>query len=108
MLGCAKLVIEVVCHHGGPKYILRVIPVAKLNAGDLEKILLEAARAVIDAGGRPISFICDNCPTNQGVYSKLGGPGKVYLESLKQHVYLIFDCVHSFKNIRNNWITVIN
>ena len=24
-----------------------------------------------------ISFICDNCPLNQGVYRLLGGPGKV-------------------------------
>ena len=26
---------------------------------------------------QPISFICDNCPLNQGVYRLLGGPGKV-------------------------------
>ena len=42
------------------------------------------------------------------MYSKLGGPGKVYLESLGQFVYLVFDYVHIFKNIRNNWITVAN
>ena len=39
-------VVELVCHHGDPKYVLRVIPVAKLNAKDLETILLEAAKAV--------------------------------------------------------------
>ena len=107
-LATHALVVELVCHHGGPKYILRVIPVAKLNASDLEIILLEAAQAVKNAGGEPVSFICDNCATNQGVYSKLGGPGKVYLETLGQFVFLVFDYVHIFKNIRNNWITVMN
>ncbi len=71
-LATHALVIEIVCHHGGPRYILRVIPVAKLNAEDLQAILLEATQVVNDAGGRTISFICDNCPTNQGVYSKFG------------------------------------
>ena len=107
-LATHALVVELVCHHGGPKYVLRVIPVAKLNASDLETILLEAAQAVKNAGGEPVSFICDNCPTNQGVYSKMGGPGKVYLETVGQFVYLVFDYVHIFKNIRNNWITVRN
>ena len=107
-LASHALVIEVVCHHGGPKYVLRVIPVAKLNAEDLEKILLEATRAVADAGGVPVSLICDNCATNQGVYSRMGGPEKVYLESVGIHVYCAYDYVHIFKNTRNNLITVVN
>ena len=35
-LAINTLVIEVVFHHGGPRYIRRVIVVAKLNAGHLE------------------------------------------------------------------------
>lgn len=106
ILATHALVIEIVSHYGGPRYILRVIPVAKLNAADLEHILLEVARAIVDAGGCPISFVCDNCPTNQGVYGKLGGPAKVYFESLGRYIFLVYDYVHIFKNIRNNWITV--
>ena len=75
---------------------------------DLQAILLEATHVVNNAGGRTISFICDNCPTNQGVYSKFGGPCKVCIETLCHHVYLVYDYVHIFKNIRNNSITVPN
>ena len=64
-LAINTLVIEVVFHHGGPRYILRVILVTKLNAGHLEGIILEVSQAVVDAGGYPISLICDNCPINQ-------------------------------------------
>ena len=73
-LASHALVIEVVCHHGGPNYLL----------------------------------ICDNCPTNQGVYNRMGGPGNVYFESIGVHVYCVYDYVHIFKNLRNNWITVVN
>ena len=59
----APLVIEIVCHHGGPNYILRVHPVSTLKAVDILQMLFE------DNGGFPVSFICDNCPTNQGVYN---------------------------------------
>ena len=30
----------------------------------------------------------------------------MYLETIDQYVYLVFDYVHVFKNIRNNWMTV--
>ena len=55
------------------------------------------------SGVRPISFICDNCPINQGVYKLLGGPGRVVLDGIE--VFLPYDFVHIMKNLRNNWIT---
>ena len=41
------LVVEVVCHHGGTRYMFQVITFAKLNASCL------------------VALICGNCPTNQ-------------------------------------------
>ena len=61
------LVIEVVCHFGGPKYILRIYPVAKLDSDQLKKVLLEALVAVTNAGGTIISCVGDNCKTNVAV-----------------------------------------
>ena len=55
------------------------------------------------SGVRPISFICDNCPLNQGVYKLLGGPGRVVLDGIE--VFLLYDFVHIMKNLRNNWMT---
>ena len=53
----------------------------------------------------PISFICDNCPLNQGAYYALGGLGRAYLPALGIHVYLVYDFVHIYENLCNNWIT---
>ena len=81
------LVVEVVCHHGRTRYIFQVITFAKLNASC------------------PVSLICDNCPTNQGVYDKFRGQGRLYFERLGRYVYCVCDYVHIFENFRNNWIT---
>ena len=57
-------------------------------------MLLDAAYTITSAGGCPVSFICDNHATNRSVYAKLGGPGKMNLESIGHfvygHVYLFF------------------
>jgi len=64
-LATHALVIEIVCHHGVPRYILRVLPVAKLNADDLKGNLQEPMFAIVKAGGHIVSLVCDNCPKNQ-------------------------------------------
>jgi hypothetical protein len=107
-LATHAMVFEVVCHHGGPKYILGIHFVAKLNADQLKKLLINALLAVSNAGGTVVSCVCDNCATNVSVYNKFGGPGKVFMEAINRHVFLVFDYIHIFKNIRNNWITVSN
>ncbi|KAI6652493.1 hypothetical protein LOD99_7507 [Oopsacas minuta] len=54
VLATHALVIEVVCHFGGLKYILSIHPVAKLNSDQLKGILLEALAAVSNAGDTTI------------------------------------------------------
>ena len=44
------LVLEVVCYYSGPKYILHIYPVAKLNSNQLKEVLLEALAMVSKAG----------------------------------------------------------
>ena len=56
VLATHALVIEVVCHFGGPKYILRIYPVAKLDSDQLKEFLLEASVAVTNTGGTIISL----------------------------------------------------
>ena len=52
-----------------------------------------------------MSLICDNCPLNQRVFKDLGGPGSVQVPNDTLQMYLVYDYVHIYKNIRNNWIT---
>ena len=103
-LATAALTIEIVCHFGGPRFILSITPVAKLKSFQIKDLLQEAIRILREKGGCPVALICDNCPTNQGVYSLLGGPGVVLLSD-GLSIYLIYDYPHIFKNLRNNWIT---
>ena len=106
VLATHALVIEVVCHFGGPKYILRIYPVAKLDSDQLKEVLLKALAAVTNADGNIISCVGDNCKTNVAVHGKLGGRDKAFINAINSHIFLVFDYVHSFKNVRNNWITV--
>ena len=113
ILATHALVIEIVCHYGGPKYILRIHPVAKLNSATLGKMVLEALLVVYNAGGKTISCVCDNCKTNVSTYAKFGGPGKrmidaIFSDAIFSEVFLVFDNINIFKNIRNNWITERN
>ena len=104
-LATSALVIDLICHYGGPRNIIRIIPVACLKSYQLKEMLLEAAYAVRKDGGYIISFICDNCPLNQQTYIQLNGPGRVYLQPDGLQVFLVYDFIHIFKNIRNNWFT---
>jgi hypothetical protein len=71
-------------------------------------MILEAFVSVHNAGGTTISCVCDNCKTNVSVYGKLGGPDKSFIEATNSDIFLVFDYVHLFKKIRNNWITERN
>lgn len=107
MLASHAMVVEVACHFGGPRYILRVLPCKILAADKLSEFLIEAASAVVGAGSTVISLICDNCNTNRSVYSKLGGPGSCQVLSIQeQSMFLVYDYVHIFKNVRSDWVTV--
>lgn len=102
-LATSALVFEMICHHGGPRYILKIVPVACLNALQLCDHLQDVFNLVRDKGGSVISYISDNCAVNVKTYKDMNGPGKIKLDGC--HVYLTHDYDLIFKNIRNNWIT---
>ena len=102
-LANSALAIEIVCHFGGPRFVLNITPVACLTAVQLKELIQEALRVIREKGGCPIALISDNCPLNQGTYSLFGGPGHIAYEGLD--LFLIYDFPHIFKNVRNNWFT---
>ena len=105
VLATSALVFKLICHHGGPRYVLKVVPVAGIKAEQLKEFLMEIYFLVKEKGGCPISLISDNCPLNQKVYKLIGGPGKVKLEPNGENVFVGYHYTHVHKNIRNNWIT---
>lgn len=49
-LATSALVIELICHYGGPRYIIKIIPVTRLKSNQLNEILLEAAYVLKEMG----------------------------------------------------------
>ena len=99
-------VLELICHHGGQRWVVKVVPVTKSNSQDTIEYVLQTNPCVRRNVGMPITLICDNSDINLGAYRLFGGPGKFEPEGIP--LYLIFDSVHIFKNIWNNWYTEIN
>ena len=104
VLATSALVFELICQHGGPRYILKIVHVAAIKAEQLKDLLIEVYFLVKDKGGHPVSFICDDCPLNKKVYKLIGGAGKVTLQPDGENVFAGYYCNHIHKNIRNNWI----
>ena len=47
VLATSALVFEIICHHGGPRYILTVVPVANLKGDQLKDMTMEVIYLVI-------------------------------------------------------------
>ena len=104
MLASTVLAIMIKCLHGGPNFLLKMIPVAKMTA----QFLYEQVTAVIDLisslHGTVISVITDNNRTNQAFFKLFPTvEDKPWLT--QDGIFLLFDYVHLIKSVRNNWIT---
>ena len=92
----------VVCMYGGPKFLCKMLPVKELNADFLfeqTNILLENLKG---AGAKVIAIVCDGNRVNQAFFKKFD---TIFPWLTKDNLFLLFDYVHIFENIRNNWIT---
>ena len=105
VLAKSAMVYQLMFHHGGPQYILRIDPVAGMTGHQLKECLQEVCFKVREKGGVPVALISDNHAINRSAYELLGGPGDVVLEPDGHNVILTHDFDHVFKNVRNNWFT---
>ena len=62
--------IMIVCLHGGPKFLSNMLPISKLNSGFLLEQIDVTNQAIISAGGRVKSIICDGNRTNQAFFKR--------------------------------------
>ena len=93
-----------ICLHGGPKFLINMLPVAQLNANFLSEELTKTMDAIKNSSGRLKAIICDGNRTNQACFKKFETiEGKPWMSA--QGIYLLFDFVHLLKNLRNLWIT---
>lgn len=91
------------------KDIAAMIPVKKLNSEFLLQTTLKVLNLLLTTGYVVISIISDNNKVNVKLFQELSG-GKVILSPIinpvdpSKKIFLLFDTVHLFKNIKNNWL----
>ena len=106
-LAKAVLSIMIRCPFGGPNFMFKMIPVAKMDASFLYKQIVETIKLIAEAGGKTRVIIVDGNRTNQSFLKKFPTvPGKPWLTT--DGIFLLFDFVHLLKSIRNNWLTEKN
>ena len=103
------LAIMVKCMFGGPLFIVKILPVCNLNCKFQFEQVNSVIRMIQCALGKVIAIICDNNHVNQGFYKLFETvPGKPWRVTGETPIFLLYDYVHLWKNVRNNWLTEIN
>ena len=102
----AKTVLGVMisCMFGGPIFILKMLPIAKLNLSFLYAQIILTIDAVNQSLGIVKAAICDSNRNNQASF-RLFDTEQQQPWLTKGGIYLLHDFVHLLKNIRNNWLT---
>lgn len=92
----------VVCMFGGPKFLCKILPTKALDSNFLFQQTQLLLSAIKNFGGKVVAIVSDGNKVNQSMFKKFDcvNPWLTH-----DGIFLLFDFVHLFKNIRNNWIT---
>ena len=102
----AKTILSVMikCLFGGPTFIVCMIPVCCLDSDFQYEVVDSILGSISNANGSCVAIICDNNKVNVKFFSLFETlEEKPWLT--KNNIFLLYDYVHIWKNIRNNWIT---
>lgn len=105
----AKTVLGIMvrCLYGGPSFLSKMLPIARLHSQFLYDEIFYSVQNIQSVGGRVKVIICDGNRTNQSFFKKFKTiPDKPWLTN--SGIFLLFDYVHLLKNVRNNWLTETN
>ena len=98
------LAVMVKCLFGGPKVILKMIPISKLSSDFLYQTVSGVIDSIKSSHGEVVAVITDNNRTNQAFFKRFETEDSKPWKSV-DGIYLLFDYVHLIKSLRNNWIT---
>ncbi len=98
------LAVMLKCLFGGPTFIVKMLPVCKLDSKYQFTVVSSVIDAISAADGRLVAILCDNNKVNQRFYQLFNVvPDKPWLAV--DGTFLLYDYVHIWKNVRNNWLT---
>jgi hypothetical protein len=95
---------------GSYKEIVKLVPVSGLTGEELKKFTIEVIQYVQSFNFKVIVVISDNNRVNQSMF-KLFCETKYFTSNpsfTNLPLYLTYDFVHIFKNVRNNWLNIKN
>ena len=92
----------VVCLYGGPKFLVKMLPVNKLDTNFLYEQSEHLIKQIKENSGNLVAIRCDNNRVNQAFFKRFSCASPWRTED---NTFLLFDFVHILKSIRNNWIT---
>ena len=100
--------VMVKCCFSNKTFLVRLVPVFSLDAKFSYKIIEDCIRQLERCGATVISLINDNLRTNQAAFKMFkpmdpSEPWKVHCPAGDHPMFLLYDPIHIFKNIRNNW-----
>lgn len=95
------------------KDVVHILPVSKINAGDLFNVVKSVVVGLENVGFRVISIITDNNSINRKAISNFASPSQVSIVypnpiNPSRPLFFLNDSVHIFKCIRNNWLNLKN
>ena len=99
---------------GGPAFVARLIPVFSLTHDLLYDQLIKLINVVHDSEGFAFLIISDNLRANISCFDVFHHNFGSHFEYAVNHpvkneifayLFLLFDTIHLFKNIKNNWLT---
>ena len=98
------------CLHGGPSIMVSVTPVHKLNGCYQFEKVKQATALVEQSGGTVLGSITDNHKVNQKYGTFFDRRNTDDFEAIhpmfpERPWFLLFDTVHLFKCLRNNWVS---
>ncbi len=105
----AKTIVGVManCDRGGPKFMAKLVPVARLTSQYQKSIFLEVVDTIVNAGGRVTSCTVDGNAVNRKMLTLFADhdPNHPYRCFYRGSIiYIFFDSIHLVKSIRNNFI----
>lgn len=103
---CAVLIKSVLSNY---QEIISLLPVSNLDSSSLHQLLLDNLKLLHSAGFNPVILSVDNNSVNRKLLETTlcnGNQTSFITNPISGNpLYLLFDPVHNFKNIFNNWHT---
>uniref|UniRef100_A0A6P7GTB0 Uncharacterized protein LOC114346153 n=1 Tax=Diabrotica virgifera virgifera TaxID=50390 RepID=A0A6P7GTB0_DIAVI len=87
------------------KEVVRLVPVCNIAGDELKHLVLQSIQYIQDCGFKVLCVITDNNRLNQNMFGQLSPQFCITNPKFNnENIYLLYDFVHVFKNIRNNWL----